>query len=85
LSRQNAARTNRRFKLNKRRQFFTGMHKKASDSTKALGFAAGEIAVGLVRLDYSAEIVQHANVCPVRAQERAVIRVRDRVTDRVWP
>ena len=44
-----------------------------------------KIAVGLVRLDYSAEVVQHADLCPVRARERAVFRVRDRVTDRIWP
>ena len=48
-------------------------------------FANGENAVGLVRLDYGAEVVQHADLCPVRARERAVLRVRDRVTDRVWP
>ena len=44
-----------------------------------------KIAVGLVRLDYSAEIVQHTDLCLVRARERTVLRVRDRVTDRVWP
>jgi len=44
-----------------------------------------KIAVGLVRLDYSAEVVQHADLCLVRARERTVLRVRDRVTDRVWP
>ena len=44
-----------------------------------------ENAVGLVRLDYGAEVVQHADLCPVRARERAVLRVRDGVADRVWP
>ena len=48
-------------------------------------FATCENAVGLVRLDYSAEVVQHADLCPLRARERAVLRVRDRVTHRVWP
>src|SRR5262249_9689654 len=42
-------------------------------------------AVGLMRMDYSAEVVQQADLSPVRARERAVLRVRDRVTDRVWP
>src|SRR5215510_5880088 len=42
-------------------------------------------AVGLVRLDYSTEVVQHTDLCPVRARERAVLRVSDRVTYRVWP
>src|SRR5215475_5343642 len=41
--------------------------------------------IGLVRLDYSAEVVQQADLCPARARERPVLRVRDRVTDRVWP
>ena len=44
-----------------------------------------KIAVGLVRLDYSAEVVQHAHLSSARARERAVLRVRDRVTNRVWP
>jgi hypothetical protein len=44
-----------------------------------------EIAIGFVRLDYSAEVVQHADVCRVRARERPVLRIRDGVTDRVWP
>jgi hypothetical protein len=44
-----------------------------------------KIAIGSVRSDYSAKVVQHADLCPVRARERAVLRVRDRVTDRVWP
>jgi len=44
-----------------------------------------KIAVGLVRVDYNAEVVQHTDLRPVRAQERAVLRVRDRVADRVWP
>src|SRR5215831_17918773 len=38
-----------------------------------------------MRLDHSAEVVEHANVCPVGARERAVLRIRDRVTYRVWP
>src|SRR5262245_35400601 len=44
-----------------------------------------KIAVGLVHLDYSAEVVEHTDLCPLRARERAVLRVRDRLTDRVWP
>jgi hypothetical protein len=41
--------------------------------------------IGLVRLDYSAEVVQYADLCLVQARERTIPRVRDRVTDRVWP
>ena len=44
-----------------------------------------EASSGLVCPDYGAEVVQHADPCPVRASERAVLRIRDRVTDRVWP
>jgi hypothetical protein len=44
-----------------------------------------KIAVGFVRLDYSAEVVQHADLCRVRARDRPILRVRDGVTDRVWP
>src|SRR5262245_22297857 len=44
-----------------------------------------KIAVGFVSLDYSAEVIQHADLCRVRTRERSVLRVRDRVTDRVWP
>jgi len=48
-------------------------------------FPLAKIAVALVRLDYSAEVVQHADLCLVRARERTVLSIRDRVTDRVWP
>src|SRR6266576_5095072 len=44
-----------------------------------------KIAFGLVCLDYSAGVVQHADRCPVRARERAILRVRDGGADRVWP
>jgi hypothetical protein len=50
-----------------------------------LGTLSPDVPKRLVRLDYSAEVVQHADLCPVRARERAILRVRDRVTDRVWP
>ena len=43
-----------------------------------------KIAPGLVGLDYSAEVVQHADNCPARAREGAVFRVGNRVADRVW-
>src|SRR5215471_17833175 len=57
-----------------------------ADRSKTKGASLlAKIAVGLVRLDYSAEIVQHADLCLLRARQRAVPRVRDRVTDRVWP
>ena len=47
--------------------------------------ASTKIAVGLVRLDCGTEVVQHADLCPVRARERAILRIRDGVTHRVWP
>src|SRR5262245_18190470 len=44
-----------------------------------------KIAVGLVHLDYSAEVVEHTDLCPLRARERGVLRVRARLMDRVVP
>src|SRR5262249_28213209 len=42
-----------------------------------------KIALGFVRLDYSSGVVQQADNCPAQAREGAVLRIRDRVMDRV--
>src|SRR5215468_3217266 len=40
-------------------------------------------ALVFVRLDYSAGVIKHADNCPVRAREGAVLHVGDRFADRV--
>ncbi|HWH90824.1 MAG TPA: hypothetical protein VNV64_03410, partial [Candidatus Binatia bacterium] len=44
-----------------------------------------EDAALVVHLDYSAGVVQHSDNCALRARIRAILRVCDRITDRIRP